>query len=80
MEDTVTGVDDLVAILVAQGIEGVFTVVVTLVVQPIIGQFTKDEKERFVQPFNTHQGTAAESFQVNNLWNDHKHILNNTQE
>lgn len=37
MEDTVTGVDDLVAILVAQGIEGVFTVVVTLVVQPIIG-------------------------------------------
>lgn len=60
MKDTVPRVNDLVVILMTQGVECVFTVVVPLVVQPIVRQLTKDEKERFVQLFDTDAGTTTE--------------------
>lgn len=42
-----------------------FAVVVTLVVQPVVGQLTKDQEEALVQLFDTHARTAAELIQGN---------------
>lgn len=56
----VAGVDYLVLVGVTQGVESVFAVVVSLVVQPVVGQFTKDQEEALIQLFDTHARATTE--------------------
>lgn len=58
--NTVARIDNLKRVCTTQLTESVFTVVVPLVVQPVVGQLTKDQEEALVQLFDTHACTTAE--------------------
>ena len=59
--NTVARIDNLKRVCTTQLAECVFTVVVALVVQPVVGQLTKDQEEGLVQLFDTHACTTAEN-------------------